>query len=456
MWQYKDMEQESQNETPSEESIIEQKPHNIKRKLFSIIGILVLLLISIPVILQTFLQSTSQQAKKSYFSGLSKNTFLLALTSFFADISTEMLYPVLPIFLTQTLGASTSVVGIVEGVAEATQNIVQGFSGRLADRLQKPKQIALIGYSIAALSKPLMGLSPIWEVMLGTRFMDRFGTGTRSAPRDALIAGSADEKSRGKAFGLEGIGDNFGAFIGPLVAIVLLFMLHVDIRNIFYFAFIPGFLAVLMILLVKEKHIIVKAKTKLDLSLKKFPKMYWKYIVATALFGIGNSSNSFLILRTKNIGMSLEMTILIYAFFNLVAALISYPAGTLSDKIGRKNILLVSFGIFFFTYLGFAVSNNIYLIGFLFILYGLYQGIFRSVGKAFATDFIPQPLRASGIGWYATTVGISSLVASIIGGVLWTTFNPSVTFFYGAFFAVLGSVALFFLVPQKRKEFSRI
>lgn len=388
-------------------------------------------------------------AKKSYFTGLSKNTFLLAFTSFFADISTEMLYPVLPIFLTQTLGTTAGIVGLVEGIATATQNIVQGFSGQLADKLQKPKQVAIIGYSLAVLAKPFMGLAPIWQVVLGARFLDRFGTGVRSAPRDALIAASANDQHRGKAFGLEGIGDNFGAFVGPLVAIALLFFFHVNIRTIFYFAFIPGFLAVIMILFVKQKPAPAKTKTKIDISVTKFSGTYWKYIVATAIFGLGNSSTSFLILQTKNLGVSLGITILIYAFFNLVAALVSYPAGSLSDKIGRKNILVLSFFIFFLTYIGFAMSKNIYLLGFLFILYGSYQGIFRSVGKALATDFIPHHLRASGIGWYATTVGISSLAASLVTGQLWTIFNPSIAFLYCSFFAAIGILVMIFLIPRK-------
>ena len=230
---------------------------------------------------------------QKYFSGLSRNTFLLALASLFADISTEMLYPILPIFLTQNLKAGGSIVGLIEGIATATQNIIQGFSGWLSDKLQKRKPIALVGYALAAISKPLIGFSYHWEGVLGARLLDRLGSGTRSAPRDALVASSADEQSRGKAFGLEGIGDNLGAFLGPIIAVVLLFFLYVPIRSIFYLAIIPGLLAVCMILLVKEKHVAVKAKAKLDVSLRKFPKEYWKYIGVTALFGIGNSSNAF-------------------------------------------------------------------------------------------------------------------------------------------------------------------
>ena len=186
--------------------------------------------------------------RTSYFSGLTKNTFLLALTSLFADISTEMLYPVLPIFLTQTPKAGGSIVGIVEGVAETTQNLVQGFSGWLSDKWQKRKGIAVFGYLLAAISKPLIGLATGWPLVLGARFMDRLGSGIRSAPRDALIAASTDEKNRGKAFGLEGAGDNLGAFIGPLIAVALLFLLQDDLRTVFYLSIIPGVLAVLMIL----------------------------------------------------------------------------------------------------------------------------------------------------------------------------------------------------------------
>ena len=278
-------------------------------------------------------------AHHRYFSGLSRNTFLLALASLFADISTEMLYPILPIFLTQTLKASGSVVGLIEGVAGATQNIVQGFSGALSDKLQRRKPVALVGYFLAAIGKPLMGAATVWQGVLGGRFLDRLGAGTRSAPRDALIAASVDEANRGRAFGLEGVGDNTGAFLGPLVAVLLLIVWQLDIRLIFYLAVIPGLLAFLMVLLVEERAAAVTAKAKIDINLRQFPKPYWKYLVATALFGIGNSSNAFLILQTKDIGASLTMTILIYAGFNLVAALISYPAGFLSDQLGRQKYL---------------------------------------------------------------------------------------------------------------------
>jgi MFS family permease len=367
----------------------------------------------------------------------------------FADISTEMLYPVLPVFLTQTLKASGSVVGVVDGFAQATQNIVQGFFGTLSDKLQRRKSVALAGYLLAAIAKPLMGLATVWQGVFAARLLDRLGAGARSAPRDALIASSVDEDNRGRAFGLEGAGDNAGAFLGPLLAALFLYSLRLDMRSIFFLAVIPGLLAFMMVLLVKETDAAVAAKSKLDVRVRQFPTDYWKYLLATALFGIGNSSNAFLILRSQDVGASLETTILIYASFNLVAALISYPAGSLSDKLGRRNVLLGSFVIFLIAYLGFALTENVAVIAGLFIFYGLYQGIFRAVGKAFASDFVPGELRASGIGWYGTTVGLLQLVASVVAGLLWDYIAHVAVFYYGAILAAVGIAALLLLVPGK-------
>jgi MFS family permease len=391
------------------------------------------------------------EAFQRYFVGLSRNTFLLACSSLFADISTEMLYPILPVFLTQTLKTSGSVVGLVEGFAQATQNIVQGFAGTLSDKLQRRKPIALAGYFLSALGKPLMGFATVWQALFGARILDRLGAGTRSAPRDALIASSVSEENRGRAFGLEGAGDNTGAFLGPLLAVLLLYGLHVGIRSVFYLAVIPGLLAFLLVLLVEETPLaVVAAKEKIDVRLRQFPTAYWKYLLVTALFGLGNSSNAFLILRTQYIGASLQMTIFIYAAFNLVAALISYPAGSLFDSWGGRNVLLASFIIFLIGYLGFALTQNIVLIAGFFVFYGLFQGIFRTAGKALASSFVSDRARASGIGWYNTTVGIMQLVASLVAGELWDHVGHVAVFYYGVAFAVVGALALWLLIPEIR------
>jgi MFS family permease len=209
-----------------------------------------------------------------------------------------------------------------------------------------------------------------------------------------------------------------------------------------------------MVLLVKEKKDGTAVKSKIDLHISQFPKTYWKYLLVTALFGIGNSSNAFLILEIQEKGLSLMNTVFVYAFYNLVAALISYPAGSLSDKFGRKPLLLISFIIFFISYAGFAFSSDIFIIGFLFIVYGLFQGIYRASGKSYASDFIPKHLRASGIGWYSTVVGLSGLVASIIAGQLWDKLSHASVFIYGAALSFIGIISLLIAVPNNlNKEF---
>jgi MFS family permease len=225
--------------------------------------------------------------------------------------------------------------------------------------------------------------------------------------------------------------------------------LHVGIRTIFYLAIIPGLLAFVMVLLVTERRAAVTAKSKMDVNLRQFPGEYWKYLSVIAIFGLGNSSNSFLILRTQDIGAPLETTMLMYALFNLAAALISYPAGSFSDKLGRKNVLLSSFIIFMLAYIGFAHAQNVLIFAALFIFYGLYQGIFRAVGKAFASDFVPENLRASGVGWYSSTVGLLELVASVVAGLLWDRVGHAAVFYYGAAFAFAGSIGLIVLIPKR-------
>jgi MFS family permease len=388
--------------------------------------------------------------KKKYFSGLSFNTILLACSSLFGDISTEMLTPILPIYLTEIMKVNGSIIGLIDGIAQATQNIIQGFSGYLSDKLQRRKPIALAGTLLSALSKPLIGAAGNWHGVLAGRFSDRLGAGIRSAPRDALIASSVAEKDRGKAFGLESFGDNLGAFLGPVITVILFFLLHFNIRPIFYLAVIPGLLSVLLMALVGEAKIHSNPKTRLDLHIRQFPKIYWKYLIVTAMFGIGNSSNAFLILQMKDKGLSLVTTVLVYAGFNLVAALISYPAGALSDKFGRRPVLMTGFIIFLLSYLGFAVISGGVLIGSLFIFYGLFQGIFRSAGKSLAADFIPLHLRASGIGWYTTTVGLSGLFSSTVAGQLWDKTSHASVFIMGAVCSFIGIVLSLVLIPNKQ------
>src|SRR5947207_8885898 len=316
----------------------------------------------------------------------SRNTLLVGGASLFADMATEMLTPILPIFLTQALNANGSIVGLVDGIAQAIRNVIDGFAGPISDKLQKRKAVAVSGYAMAAVAKPLMGLSTIWEGVLAARIFDRLGAGVRSAPRDAIVASSVDKHHRGGGFGLEGLGENAGAFLGPIVTVLLLYALQVDIRTIFYLAFIPGLLALAIMFLVTEQQPAAGPKAKIIVHPREFPGDYWRCLIVMAIFSIGNSSNSFLILRTQEIGASVLTTTLIYAGFNLVAALVSYPIASLSDRWGRKIVLLGSCSVFLIVYAGFSLAQNIVGIIALFLLFGLHQGSFRAVGRALASD----------------------------------------------------------------------
>jgi MFS family permease len=388
-------------------------------------------------------------ALRRIFAGVSRNTALIAAASLFADLATEMISPILPIFLTQTLHASGSIVGLIDGVAQAVRNILNGFAGALSDRFRARKPLALTGYLLAAVAKPLMGISTIWEAVFGARLLDRLAAGLRAAPRDALVASSVAGDRRGEGFGVGSFGDNAGAFLGPLLSVLLLYALHLGIRAIFYLAVIPGLLAGLMVLPVREQPFTAPKGPSVQIGLRSLPKEYWRYLLVTALFGLGNSSDAFLILRIQESGASLEASILIYGASNMAAALVSYPAGRLSDTWGRKAILLASFFAFAIAYLAFALTPRLLPGLAAFLVYGLHQGAFRAVGRAFATDFAPEHLRASSIGWHGSTLGMSQLLASIIAGLLWDGAGHASPFIYGVAFSTLAIAGLMLLVREE-------
>lgn len=381
-------------------------------------------------------------------SELSRDTYLLAFTSLLADASTEMLYPILPTFLTRELGASVATLGGIEGVANATQYLVQGPSGWLSDRLRSRRMLAAAGYLLAALAKPIVGSSISWPQALAGRFADRLGTGVRSAPRDAMIAASASGDAQGRAFGLEGLGDNLGAFAGPILALVLLFGMHLQLRSLFYLALIPGLGSFFLILLVRERRPDPRDAVS-PAHLDEMPKAFWKYLSATGLFGLANTTNALLVLRAQNVGLSPQTTILVYAGFNLCASLASYPSGYLSDRLGRKRTLVAALGLALIAYAGFALGGNGLLIAFVFALYGGFQGIYRATGKSLASDLSPAELRGTGFGMYSATIGLTSLVASIVGGQLWDRLGPAATFSYSAIFSAIGIAAMVLLVADR-------
>ncbi|MCL6472412.1 MAG: MFS transporter [Firmicutes bacterium] len=392
-----------------------------------------------------------QPANKRYL-GFPRNVFFLGLTSFFTDISTEMVYPVIPIFLTTVLGAPVTIVGLIEGVAESTASILKVFSGWLSDRLHGRKKLTVVGYGLAALGKPILALSFIWWQVLIARFVDRFGKGVRTAPRDALIADSSSSKEYGKSFGFHRSMDTLGAALGPLFAFAVLPLLHNNFRAYFGLAIIPAFIGVgVLALFVKEKARAIKPKG-IKLSLKPFNRQFKLFLMVVLLFTIGNSSDAFLILRAKDVGVSIGLIPLVYFVFNMVYAVSSTPIGSLSDRIGRKRVIIAGYLIFSLVYLGFALVKSHFAIWLLFAAYGLYYAFTEGIFKAFTADIVPTNLRGTAYGFLNLILGIALLPASLIAGFLWDKIDPSAPFFFGSAVSLLALTFFTLLIQGDGKK----
>ncbi|HTG17069.1 MAG TPA: MFS transporter [Blastocatellia bacterium] len=389
----------------------------------------------------------------SAFRGLSRSAVILGLVSLLADISSEMIYPILPLFLTQTLHAPAAVVGLIEGVAVGASTAIGGISGWISDRLGRRKPVAFAGYLLTAITRPMIAAAQVWPVVLGARFAERFGKGIRTAPRDALLAESTAEKYRGRAFGFERAMDSAGAVVGPLIALALVGWAGYGARTIFLISGIPATLAALLILTVRERRDAVgSVPGNLKFSLAGATREYKRLLLVTAVFGLGNSANSFLILRSEQLGLDRKWTILAYALYNAVASLASMPAGAASDRFGRRNVLIVGFGIYAASYAGLGAASVGWLVWPLFALYGLFPALTDGVGKALAVDTAGKAGRATAIGIYSMVMGVTQIAASYIGGVLWDKVDSSATFYFGAGLAALAVVLLFFLLPSRRES----
>lgn len=391
--------------------------------------------------------------------GLRRNVFFTGLVSFFMDMSSEMIYPLVPIFLSSVLGVNKSVIGIIEGIAESTASLLKVFSGWFSDRIGKRKILLIVGYGISTLSRPIIALSALWGHVLVFRFTDRFGKGIRGAPRDAIIAESALHKDLGRSFGFHRGMDTLGAVAGPAVAFIILSLFSGNYRLVFWLSMIPGIIAVLIIVFfIKERGQVTEAASSnpqtLEPSnpLKNFDWRFKAFVAIATLFAIGNSSDVFLILKATDTGIKETQIPIIYLCFNLVYALTAIPAGILSDRIGRKRIILTGFILFGFIYWGFASASEQKHIWGLFLLYGVFMGLTEGIQKAYLGTIIPDKFRATGYGIFNTFVGLAILPASVIGGWLWDKYGSHATFYYGSITAFLSAfLFILFAITARRK-----
>lgn len=389
---------------------------------------------------------------------LPRNVWAVTLTSLLTDISSEMVVYLLPLFLSNVLGVKTSIIGLIEGVAETTSSLLKLFSGFWSDRMGRRKSLTVAGYGLSTVAKPFLLLVQGWPGVLAVRFVDRAGKGIRTAPRDALIADSVSADRRGFAFGLHRAGDTLGAFIGVGVALLIVLATQssaVDLSRetfnlVVLISIIPAVLAVIALVMIARE-----VRRPPDPSAKR-PRLAWgalpsafrHFVIVLVLFTLGNSSDAFLILRAQNLGVSVTATLLMVMTFNLVYTLVSGPAGALSDRIGRKRLLVVGWGVYALVYLGFALAQDGVQAWVLYGFYGLYYALTEGAAKAYVADLTPQAQRGTAYGVMNAAIGLTALPASLIAGILWqgalgwAGFGPAAPFLFGALMAGVAGVGL--------------
>ena len=388
--------------------------------------------------------------KKNFFKGLTTNIFILGLVSLLTDLSSQMVFPLIPLFLTTTLGAGAYAVGIVEGAAETTASLLKVISGYWSDKIKKRRPFVLFGYSLSSVTKPLFALAYAWPFVLFIRVVERIGKGLRTAPRDAIVAESCEKNVRGKAYGLQRAMDGIGSISGAVLAFLLLPSL--GYRNIFLLAFIPAIIAVFVILFVKEKKMPSKEvrKISLKISFRELPSNLKLFIAASSVFALGHFGYAFLLLRAKNIGLTDDMAILMYVLFYIVYTLFIIPSGILSDKIGRKPVLAMGYLMFAITSLGLIYTSDLYGILLFFIIYGIFYAMVDGVQRAFVVDLAPKHLKATALGTFHTAVGLVALPGGYIAGMLWDKISPEATFVYGFLLAIISLILFMFVKGDKK------
>jgi MFS family permease len=388
---------------------------------------------------------------------LPRNVWILSITSFLTDVSSEMIFNLLPLFLVNVLGVGTSVVGLIEGLAETTASLIKFGSGALSDYLDNRKQLAVIGYGLSALAKPLLYFANSWIWVLGVRFTDRVGKGIRSAPRDALLAASTPEDRRGLAFGLHRAADTAGAFTGLLIAAIVVWATQAaatelsrsTFQTVTLVSIIPAVLGVLVLALGAREIASAKSgKAERRFKFTGLDRRFWAFLVVVVIFTLGNSADAFIILRAQERGLTVLQVLGMLLTFNAVYTLIASPAGALSDRIGRRAVLIAGWLVYGLIYLGFAVANTGAQIWLFYGIYGLYYALTEGASRAFVADLVPQEQRGTAYGYFNAGIGLAALPASLIAGILWQGIGgwgglgPAAPFYFGASLAIF-SVFLF-------------
>lgn len=381
---------------------------------------------------------------------LPSTVWLLGLVSFFNDTASELVYPVVPLYLASVLMAGPKALGIIEGIAEATGSLLKLFAGVLADKTRSTKYWVVGGYSLAALGRPLLALAGSWPVVLGLRFADRVGKGLRSSPRDAMLALSVAPHQRGLAFGFHRALDNAGAVVGPLLAAWLLYR-GMPIRDILLWTLVPGVMTVGLALCIREpQREMPLQKPAFSWTLQGFPPVFKRYLVVLALFTLGNSSNMFLLLRAREMGLPESQVPLLWALVAATAMLFSTPLSALSDRLGRTRLIVGGWAVYGLFYLLLGLNgHNLWMLWPLFAFYGLFMAATEGAEKALVADLAPKELLGTAYGWFNLTAGAMLLPASLLFGWLWQTLSPETAFGFSASCAILAALLLKFWVPAQ-------
>ena len=403
---------------------------------------------------------------KSLPAGLPRNVWAVSLTSFFMDISSEMVLNVLPLFLANVLGTRMAVIGLIEGVAEATASVLKLFSGWLSDRLHARKWLAVAGYGLSTITKPFFYFANSWGMVAGVRWVDRVGKGIRTAPRDALVADSVSEKQRGRAFGFQRAADTAGAMLGLLIALGVVWLaqsntLTLDettFRTLVLISLVPAVLAVL-VLAIGARDMPISGQGPLPrFALRALGRPFLVFMVIVALFDLGNSSDAFLVLRAQERGMSVVGILSMLVVFSLVYTLVSAPAGMLSDRIGRRQLIIGGWLLYAIIYLGFGLAETSRQVWFLYAIYGLYYGLAYGTSKAMIADLVTENVRGTAYGTYNAVLGILDLPASLIAGILWQGvggwdgFGAAAPFLFGAILSFAAALLMATWMPREMKK----